>query len=59
MKETILKYPDQKKPYVLFTDAHKYVWTCVLKQSDVNGKKIDILHPTTYMSGLFHGSHIN
>ena len=62
IKEPILKYPNPKKLYVLFTDASKYAWVCVLTQSDehgVDGKKTEILHPITYMSGLFHGNQIN
>ena len=61
-KEPILSYPNSKKPYVLFTDANKYAWACVLTQTgeqEVNGKKIDILHPITYMSGLFCSSQMN
>ena len=30
--EPILVYPDPNKPYVLFTDASKYAWSCVLTQ---------------------------
>ena len=30
MTEPILTYPDPNLPYVLFTDASKYAWTCVL-----------------------------
>ena len=43
MKEPILRYPDPKKPYVLFTNASKYVWTFVLLQSgehEIDGKII-------------------
>ena len=29
MTEPILAYPDPNLPYVLFTDASKYAWTCV------------------------------
>ena len=32
MAEPILKYPDPNKPYVLYTDASKYAWSCVLTQ---------------------------
>ena len=32
MKEPILTYPDPSLPYVLFTDASKYAWACVLTQ---------------------------
>ena len=62
LKEPILKYPDPSKPYTLFTDASKFAWTCVLTQEyehEFDGKKRKILHPITYMSGLFKGSQIN
>ena len=62
MKEPILTYPDPSLPYVLFTDASKYAWACVLtkeKTHDMEGKEVKILHPITYMSGLFRGSQIN
>ena len=62
MTEPILMYPDPNYPYVLFTDASKYAWACVLTQEKIHqieGKEVKILHPITYMSGLFHGSQIN
>ena len=60
--EPILTYPDPNLPYVLFTDANKYAWACVLTQEKthtIEGKETKILHPITYMSGLFRGSQIN
>ena len=62
MTEPILTYPDPNLPYVLFTDASKYAWVCVLTQEKTHtfeAKEIKILHPITYMSGLFKGSQIN
>ena len=62
MTEPVLTYPDPNHPYVLFTDASKYAWACVLMQEkthQVEGKEVRILHPITYMSGLFRGSQIN
>ena len=62
MIEPILRYPDPNKPYVLYTDASKYAWACVLTQEfthDFEGKKVTIHHPITYMSGQFRGSQIN
>ena len=62
MTEPILTYPDPNHPYVLFTDASKYAWACVLTQEkthQIEGKEVKILHPITYMSGLFHGSQMN
>ena len=59
MKEPILTYPDPNLPYVLFTDAGKYAWACVLTQEkihNIEGKEVKILHPITYMSGLFRSS---
>ena len=56
MSEPILTYPDPNRPYILFTDASKYAWACVLTQEktlQVEGKEIKILHPITYMSGLY------
>ena len=62
MKEPILTYPDPNLPYVLFTDASKYAWACVLTQEkthQIEEKEVKILHPITYMSGLFRGSQMN
>ena len=62
MTEPILTYPDPNLPYVLFTDASKYAWACVLTQEKthmVEGEETKILHPITYMSGLFWGSQMN
>ena len=62
MTEPILAYPDPNLPYVLFTDASKYAWACVLTQERthlVKGKEVKLLHPITYMSGLFRGSQMN
>ena len=33
IQEPILKYPDPSKPYILYTDASKYAWSCVLTQN--------------------------
>ena len=62
MTEPILTYPDSSLPYVLFTDASKYAWACVLTQEKTHvmeEKEVKILHPITYMSGLFRGSQMN
>ena len=62
LKEPILKYPDPSKPYTLFTDASKYAWACVLTQEyehEFDRKKKKIIHPITYVSGLFKGSQVN
>ena len=60
--EPIWTYPDPSLPYVLFTDASKYAWACVLTQEkthQIQEKEVKILHPITYMSGLFQGSQMN
>ena len=62
MKEPILTYPNPKFPYILYTDASKYAWACVLTQTlckSVDGKEISVNHPITCVSGLFKGSQIN
>ena len=66
MQHPILKYPDQEKPYMLFTDASKIGWSGVLTQpywqggedSPSTGKKPKY-HPVCYVSGLFRGSQLN
>ena len=61
-EEPILVYPDPSKPYVLFTDASKYAWSCVLTKEythEIHGKVVKILHPISYQSGLFKGSQLN
>ena len=61
-EEPILVYLDPSKPYVLFTDASKYAWSCVLTQEyihEIDGKSVKMLHPISYQSGLFKGSQLN
>ena len=61
-EEPILVYPDPSRPYVLFTDASKYAWSCVLTQEythNIEGKTVKILHPISYQLGLFKGSQLN
>ena len=60
--EPILKFPDPQKPYVLFTDASKYLWAGVLTQpytEEMEGKSVTVHHPVTYVSGLFRDSQLN
>ena len=62
MTEPILTYPDPSLHYLLFTDASKYAWACVLTQEKthkIEEKEVKILHPINYMSGLFQGSQMN
>ena len=47
----ILRYPDPKYDYVLYTDASNYAYAGVLTQT-VDGTD----HPVAYVSGLFRGS---
>ena len=47
---------------MLFTDAGKYAWACILTQEKTcmfDPKETKLLHPITYMSGLFRGSQLN
>jgi transposase InsO family protein len=59
----ILRYPDPAKPYILFTDASKYAWSGLLTQEhfhqNSSGQWVKVLHPITYISGLFQGSQKN
>ena len=62
IQEPILKYPDPSKPYILYTDASKYAWSCVLTQEyehEIEGKIKKIHHTITCASGLFEGSQVN
>ena len=62
MTDPTLTYPDPYLPYVLFTDASKYAWACVLTQEKTHmfkEKETKLLHPITYMSGLFRRNQIN
>ena len=47
LESPILQYPDPNKPYVLFTNASKYAWSCVLAQEYTHileGKEKKVLH---------------
>ena len=62
MTDPILTYPDPSLPYVLFMDASKNAWACVLTEEKMHmfeEKETKLLHPITYMSGLFRGSQLN
>ena len=61
-EQPILMYPDPNKLYILFIDASKYAWSCVLTQEyghTLDGKVTTVLHPITYQNGLFKGSQLN
>ena len=48
MTDPILTYPDPNLPYMLFTDASKYAWACVLTQEKTHmleGKRNQIVAP--------------
>ena len=60
--EPMLKYPNSHRPYILFINAIKYAWTCVLTQAydhEQDGKTKTMLHSITYLSVLFRGSQLN
>ena len=59
MRDPILKYPDRKQPYVLFTDASKIGWSGVLTQHYAERDARHRYHPVCYVSGLFRGSQLN
>ena len=60
MTEPILTYPDPNLPYVLFMDASKYGLCSNTRETHVmEEKEVKILHPITYISGLFRGSQMN
>ena len=62
MEHPILKYPDPNRPYIMYTDASKYAWACVLTQEyehNIEGKVRKVHHHITSQSGLMHGSQLN
>ena len=62
VESPILIYPHPEKLYILLMDASKYAWACVLMQAHdhiIEGKERTILHPITYVSGLFRGSQLD
>ena len=55
----MLVYPDPNKPYILFMEALKYIWSALLTQDHafiIDSRLIKHQHPITYISGLFQGS---
>ena len=62
MTDPILTYSDPNFPYVLFTNASIYALACVLTQEKthtIERKENKLLHPITYVSGLFRGNQLN
>ena len=59
MEYPILRYPDPKQGYTLYTDASGIGWSGVLTQEfqDEKGKRKN--HPICYVSGQFQGSQLN
>ena len=59
MEYPILRYPDPKQGYILYTDASGIGWSGVLTQEhlDKNGKSKN--YPICYVSGQFRGSQLN
>ena len=59
MEYPILRYPDPKQGYILYTDASGIGWSGVLMQEHMDDKGKAKNHPICYMSGQFRGSQLN
>ena len=62
MKSPIIVYPDPSKPYTVFSDASKHVWTAILAQQYTtvhDGKTVSPQLPINYVSWLFEGSPVS
>ena len=59
MEYPILRYPDPKQGYILYTDASGIGWSGVLTQEHMDDKSKAKNHPICYMSGQFRGSQLN
>ena len=59
MEYPILRYPDPKKGYTVFTDASGIGWSGVLTQENPDEKGRIKHHPICYVSGQFRGSQLN
>ena len=59
MQYPILRYPDPKRGYTVFTDASGIGWSGVLTQEYPDEKGRVKAHPVCYMSGQFRGSQLN
>ena len=59
MEYPILRYPDPKKGYTVFTDASGIGWLGVLTQEYPDEKGRIKHHPICYVSGQFRGSQLN
>ena len=59
MEYPILRYPDPKQGYILYTDASGIEWSGVLTQEHLDEKGKGKNHPICYVSGQFRGSQLN
>ena len=59
MEYPILRYPDPKQGYILYTDASGIGWSGVLTQEHLDEKGKGKNHPICYVSGQFRGSQLN
>ena len=59
MEYPILRYPDPKQVYILYTDASGIGWSAVLMQEHLDEKGKMKNHPICYVSGQFRGSQLN
>ena len=59
MQYPILRYPDPKRGYTVFTDASGIGWSGVLTQEYPDEKGRIKAHPICYVSGQFRGSQLN
>ena len=59
MEYPILRYPDPKQGYILYTDASGIGWSGVLTQEHLDDRGKAKNHPICYVSGQFRGSQLN
>ena len=59
MEYPILRYPDPKQGYILYTNASGIGWSGVLTQEHMDDKGKAKNHPICYVSGQFRGSQLN
>ena len=59
MEYPILRYPDPKQGYILYTDASGIGWSGVLTQKHLDERGKAKNHPICYVSGQFRGSQLN
>ena len=59
MEYPILRYPDPKQGYILYTDTSGIGWSGVLTQEHLDEKGKGKNDPICYVSGQFRGSQLN